>query len=551
VHDAVHRALGLVQSWSAEERLSSSRLVLLTRGAVAVDPDDEVADLVHAPLWGLVRSAQSEHPGRLVLADVDEHADSYPALLRALGSAETQLAVRAGRVSVARLVEAARADAEGAPVLGDTGTVLITGGTGVLGGILARHLVTAHGVRHLLLLSRRGLAAEGAAELCAELTGLGARVNVRACDAADRDALTDALADVSAEHPLIGVFHTAGVLDDGVVAALTPERVASVLRPKVDAAWHLHDLTRAGELRAFVLFSSAAGLLGQAGQASYAAANAFLDALAHRRRADGLPGLSLAWGLWEQSTGMTRHLAEADIRRLGRTGLAAMPAEQGLALFDAALRTPRAVLVPARLDLTAPGAESEVPHLLRGLIRTGARRAAGPPEVVSLDRRLAGLTPVERNRALLDLVRTHVAAVLGYSVPDRIEPDRGFLDLGIDSLTALELRNRLNADTGRRLPTTLVFDYPSPAAVARLLAAEPPSSNGPPPDSESDTDEAEFRRALATIPLARFQEAGLIRPLLQLAESVPDFPSTDDADHSSELDSMDLDSLVRAALGDN
>ena len=231
------------------------------------------------------------------------------------------------------------------------GTVLITGGTGVLGALLARHLVATHGVRHLLLLSRQGPAAPGAAELAAELTALGARVSIVACDAADRDALAGVLAAVPAGHPLVGVVHTAGVLDDGVIEALTPQRLAAVLRAKADAAWWLHELTRELDLAWFVVYSSAAATFGSAGQGNYAAANAVLDALAEQRRAAGLVGQSLAWGLWEQAIGMTGHLDQADLARMGRAGIGALSAEQGLALFDAAVRSDRPQLVPIRLDL--------------------------------------------------------------------------------------------------------------------------------------------------------------------------------------------------------
>ncbi|MFD7454163.1 SDR family NAD(P)-dependent oxidoreductase [Kitasatospora sp. NPDC059827] len=560
VHAAAGRALDLVRAWLDSERFADGRLVLLTRGAVAVDPADDVTDLVHAPLWGLVRSAQSENPGRLVLADLDDHPDSYPALVRALSSteprlAEPQLAVREGRVSAARLAVAAPGATEAPAPFGPAGTVLVTGGTGLLGGLLARHLVTRYGVRHLLLLSRRGPDADGAAELRDELTAAGATVTVAACDTADREALAAALARVPAEQPLAAVVHTAGVLDDGVLTALTPDRVSAVLRPKVDAAWHLHELTRDSDLRAFVLFSSAAGVLGQAGQSSYSAANAFLDALAQRRRAEGLPAHSLAWGLWAESSGMTGHLAEADLRRLSRTGLAPMPSDEGLALFDAALRTDRAALVPARLDTAALRAQPEVPPVLRGLVRAPRARETSAPQTGTFRQRFAALEAPARGRALLDVVRAQVAAVLGYASPDRVEPDRGFLDLGLDSLTALELRNRLGRESGTRLPVTLIFDHPTPAAVARHLENEVFPADRTAEEAEEpapeEVDEAEFRRALATVPLARFQEAGLVRTLLQLADPAGEPADADEPDHGSALDTMDLDSLIRVALGDN
>ncbi|WHT21625.1 SDR family NAD(P)-dependent oxidoreductase [Crossiella sp. CA-258035] len=354
------------------------------------------------------------------------------------------------------------------------GTVLITGGTGTLGALLARHLVTRHGVRHLLLTSRRGLNTPGATELAADLAELGASVRIENCDAADRNALSALLSSVPAEHPLTGVIHAAGVLDDGVLSALTPERLAKVLRPKVDAAVNLHELT--GELDAFVLFSSASATFGGAGQANYAAANAFLDGLAAHRRAQGVPGQALAWGLWAQASGMTGHLDEAELGRMARSGMTPLSSEQGLALLDAGLSFDEAVLVPMGLDTAVLRQAGSVPSSLTGLVRNPARRTAEAGSagagVSALVQRLTGLPAAERDRALLDLVRGNVATVLGHAGPDAVSADRAFKELGFDSLTAVELRNRLNAATGLRLPATLVFDYPTPLALAELLRAE-------------------------------------------------------------------------------
>ncbi|MFF3763570.1 SDR family NAD(P)-dependent oxidoreductase [Streptomyces sp. NPDC001922] len=484
VRAAAHRVLALVQSWLADERFASSRLVVVTRGAVAVDPDEGVADLAHAAVWGLVRSAQSENPDRFVLIDLDteSEADAGAALTGAVASGEPQAAVRAGTVRVPRLVRAeAASPVEDSNVWNAAGTVLVTGGTGALGSAVARHLVVAHGVRHLLLTSRRGVDAPGAAELRQELADLGAQVRIAACDAADRTALAALLADIPAEAPLTGVVHTAGVLDDGVVSALTPERLDTVLRPKVDAALNLHDLTRDMNLSAFVLFSSAAGLLGAAGQGNYAAANAFLDGLARHRKADGLPGQSLAWGLWAQdsgvsrSSGMTGHLDEDALRRLTRMGLAPLSTEQGLELFDGACALDEALVAPVMLNTGALRAQvgaSEAPALLRGLVRTPARRktARSVTEAgASLPARLTGVSAAESDRLLLDLVRTHAAAVLGHASAATIEPVRAFREFGFDSLTAVELRNRLSTATGLALPATLVFDHPTPEALAAFL----------------------------------------------------------------------------------
>ncbi|MBI0299888.1 SDR family NAD(P)-dependent oxidoreductase, partial [Streptomyces sp. PRKS01-29] len=360
------------------------------------------------------------------------------------------------------------------------GTVLITGAGGVLGGLVARHLVAEHGIRRLLLVSRRGGAAESLAALGAELSALGVSVTVAACDVADRDALAGLLEGLPDGHGLTGVVHAAGLLDDGTVTSLTAERLDAVLRAKVDGAWHLHELTRRFDVAMFALFSSAAGVLGAAGQANYAAANTFLDGLAQRRRAMGLPGVSLAWGLWAERTGMTGHLDQADLSRMTRGGLVPFSSEEGLRLFDTAGRLAEGVVVPARLDLgnLAAAAGTSVPPLLHGLVRrpVPARRAsvqegAGGQEG-SLARRLAGLGQGERRRTLLRLVQEHAATVLGHGAASAVDTDRGFLELGFDSLTAVELRNRLNAATGLRLPATLIFDYPTPAALAGHLGAE-------------------------------------------------------------------------------
>ncbi len=358
------------------------------------------------------------------------------------------------------------------------GSVLITGGTGTLGGLLARHLVTEHGVRDLLLTSRRGPEAPGTAELEAELSALGARVTIAACDATDREALAALLS----RHAVGAVVHAAGVLHDGVIGSLTPERLETVLRTKVDAALNLHELTADLDLSAFVLFSSAAGVLGGAGQANYAAANTALDALAVRRAVSGIPGVSLAWGLWEQASGMTSHLADTDRRRMSGMGVAPMSSTEGLALFDAALRSGEPVLVPVRLNMAAlRDGTRETPAVLRGLVRTPARRTAaalsgngtgGPGKQAAFAERLAMLPEGGRHPAMVDLIRTQAAAVLGHSSPQLVGSDQLFKDLGFDSLTAVELRNRLNTATGSRLPATLVFDHPTPSALAEHLLTE-------------------------------------------------------------------------------
>ncbi|MDQ1647675.1 MAG: hypothetical protein QOJ50_3859 [Cryptosporangiaceae bacterium] len=360
---------------------------------------------------------------------------------------------------------------------GPDGTVLVTGGTGTLGALVSRHLVAERGVRRLLLTSRGGPSAAGAAELVAELTGLGAHVTVAACDVADRAELAQALERIPAAHPLTAVVHTAGVLDDGTIRALTPERIDAVLRPKVDGALNLHELTRHHDLSAFILFSSAASVLGSPGQGSYAAANVFLEALARRRHAEGLPAVALAWGLWAQDSGLTAGLGDRDRARMAKAGITPLPSDRALALLDLASRVDEPLLVPLGLDLAALRARArsgDLPAPLTGLVRAAVRRtaAAGAADAGQLARSLKSAREADQERILLDLVRRHVAAVLGHSGPDDIEPAVRFRDAGFDSLTAVELRNRLNAATGLRLPGTLAFDHPTPVAVARLIRAQ-------------------------------------------------------------------------------
>ncbi|HYB39508.1 MAG TPA: SDR family NAD(P)-dependent oxidoreductase, partial [Mycobacterium sp.] len=362
-----------------------------------------------------------------------------------------------------------------------TGTVLITGGTGMAGSALARHLVAQHGVRRLLLLSRRGPDTSGAAELVAELTQAGAEANVIACDAADRDALAKVLAEIPEGHPLTGVFHAAGVLDDSAVTTLTPKRIDTVLPAKVDAAWNLHELTQQLDVSAFVMFSSMAGFVGSSGQANYAAANSFLDALAAHRRAHGLPAISLGWGLWEQASIMTGGLGDAERARLGRGGVLALPTQEALELLDTAMVIDEPFQVPARIDLTALRAASSttgaVPPMFTDLIQAPTRRQvddslAATKSKSALAHRLHGLPEDEQHTVLLDLVRSHIATVLGNITPEAIDPDKAFQDLGFDSLTAVELRNRLKTATGLALSPTLIFDYPTPNGLAKYIRTE-------------------------------------------------------------------------------
>ncbi|WP_116244242.1 type I polyketide synthase [Nocardiopsis sp. FIRDI 009] len=384
-------------------------------------------------------------------------------------------------------------------------TVLVTGGTGVLGHRLARHLVAGYGARDLLLVSRSGSGAEGQQDRTAELAALGARVRVVACDVADRDALAAVLADL--DRPLGAVVHATGLLDDAPVTDLTPGRVDRVLRPKVDGAWNLHELTADTDLGAFVLFSSAVGVLGNPGQAHYAAGNVFCDALAHHRRERGLPATSLAWGLWDGPTGMTGHLTAAQTRAMGRSGMAPMPPEAALRLFDTALWRDVSYAVPTWIDSTADADLAPLRDLVTR--RPAGRESPGAPGAASeaaggrastgAAERVAALPEAERERALLAEVRTHLAVVLGHDPgAPRVDADRPFREFGLDSLTGLELRNRLAAALGVRVPGTAVFDHPTPRALARLLAdlvapeapevpqPRPTDVSGPEPDTGAE-----------------------------------------------------------------
>ncbi|NKY44882.1 type I polyketide synthase [Nocardia cerradoensis] len=540
VRAATHDALHVLQAWTTDSRFADSVLVVRTDGAVSV-AGEAITNLAGAAVGGLVRSTQTEHPGRIVLLDTDS---GVPDGVQAAG--EPQIAVRAGQAYAGRLTRVTPAAAVPDDSFTADDTVLITGASGYLGGLIARHLVTARGVRRLLLLSRRGESAPGATTLRTELENLGARVGFAACDAADREALAAALSAVPAGHPVTGVFHLAGVLDDGAIGSLTPGRLDAVLRPKVDAALQLHDLTRDLPLKVFVLFGSVAATFGNAGQGNYAAANACLDALAAQRRASGRCGQSLAWGLWEAEGGMAAELDAAARQRIARSGVLPLAAEHGLALFDAAMRIDAATLVLARVDLDALRGAGTVPPLLADLVPQ--RRTAASGAAAALRARVAGTPDHERSAVLVEIVRGQVAAILGHDHAHAVDVDKAFNELGFDSVTAVEFRNVLKTVTGLPLPATLVFDYPTPQALAGHLV-DMLTENDP---SEPDTvPENEIRQALRTIPLSRLRTAGLLDTLLELARE-GDTPraATDDtgrgvADES--IDELDIDDLIDLA----
>ncbi|MEV4483841.1 type I polyketide synthase, partial [Micromonospora coxensis] len=462
--------LAVVQAWLAADDLADTRLAVVTRHAVRATDTDPAGELAGAAVWGLLRSAQSEHPGRIVLADLDRDLDASAVALLATAAddpAAAQLAVRGDTALTPRLVRADAPPAATPRLRG--GTVLVTGGTGALGALFARHLVTEWGVDSLALVSRRGPDAAGAAELAAELTAHGARVRVLACDVTDPAAVRALVGQLTDGDRLAGVVHTAGVLDDAVVTGIDPDRLARVLAPKVDAAWWLHEATAELDLDLFVVFSSIAGVLGSPGQGAYAAANSFLDALAAHRRGRGLPAHALAWGMWD-TDGMAATLSAADRSRVTRSGLGLITEPVGVALLDAAVATDTPALVPAVVDVpalrTAAGTTG-VPPIWRALVGTvTARRQAGGAAAGGLAQRLATLTSDEARAQVDVLVRGLVAQVLGHGGADAVPADRAFRELGFDSLTAVDLRNRINAATGLRLASTLVFDYPTPGALA-------------------------------------------------------------------------------------
>jgi acyl carrier protein len=550
VHAATDQVLEVLRSWLAHD--TAATLVIVTHGAVGL-PGENITDLAGAAIWGLVRSAQTENPGRIVLIDTDTPAN--PAELAAAAkTGEPQLLTRTHTTYTPRLTPTTPQQIDGAadevPGFG-LGAVLITGGTGMVGAVLARHVVRRYGVRHVVLASRGGERAEGVGELVAELSQAGARVQVVACDVADRQAVAGLLAGLSEQFALSAVIHAAGVLDDAVVGSLSAEGMDVVLAPKVDGAWNLHELTRDLDLSAFVLCSSVAGVAGAPGQGNYAAGNAFLDALAAYRQAGGLPGVSVAWGWWAQASAMTGHLGGRDLARMSRGGLAPLSAGEALELFDAGVALDRPCVVAARLDqgaLRELAAVGGVPPLLRGLVRGPVRRLVdndAGASVSALAQRLRGLSSVEQHHLLRELVCAQVAIVLGGPSEDDVDPDKTFQDLGFDSLTAVELRNRLKTTTGLPLSPTLIFDYPTPTAIAHHLLEnfQCDDTNG---DPGIDAREAEIQRLVASIPVRRLREEGILDILLDMVGN----RRPHQGHGGTAISEMNLDDLVNIALGD-
>ncbi|MEU6184205.1 type I polyketide synthase, partial [Streptomyces coeruleorubidus] len=429
-------------------------LVVVTTHAMAVGNEPSPAG---AAVWGLVRAAQAEQPNRIVLVDLDDDERSRQALPYALNSGEPQFALRQGEMRVPRLVPAAVGPATSPEW--ESSTVLVTGAAGSLGSLVAQHLVRTHGVTDLVLVSRHGDAPEPD----------GAVVRQLACDLTDPKQIAAALTAVPSHRPL-AIVHCAGSLDDATFENQTPDRIRTVFAPKATAAWHLHELTRDRDVTAFILFSSAAATLGSPGQANYAAANAYLDALAHHRTTTGHPTTSIAWGPW--TTGMAATGDEADRRRLTGTGLVPIDEETGQALFDAAVSRSNPVMFPLPMDKAALRRHAAGPGLsplLRDLVPQPVQSTTPTAGRLPLSEVLSGLAPHEQKERVTQIVLRHTAAASGHESAEAIPMDEPFTDRGFNSLMAVELRGALDVATGLRLPATLIFDHPTPAALSDYL----------------------------------------------------------------------------------
>jgi acyl transferase domain-containing protein/acyl carrier protein len=502
---------GLIDTVTLTQALGDAEvqapLWLLTRGAVCAEPADSAPDPAQAQLWGFGMVAGLEYPQRWGgIVDLPERVEPRVGSLLAAslvgGAGEDQLAIRGAGIRVRRVERAPHAP--GSDVWKPAaGTVLITGGTGGLGAHVARWLARL-GAEHLLLVSRSGAEAEGAADLYEELADLGAAVTIAACDVSDREQLQALIDSVPQRHPLSMVMHAAGLPTVGTIDSMSPKELEQGLAAKAQGALHLHELTEGLDLTAFVMFSSIAATFGSAHQATYAAANAYLDALAGHRRARALPATSVAWGPWA-GAGMSSH-QEGVVEVLRRRGLECMEPRLAVEALQQALLADESSLAVAdvRWDTYAPLFTSararplieDLPEV-RSVLDAGTQldgAAAGS----ELRARLREASARERRQLLLELVRSEVARVMGHSTLQTVDPKRAFRELGFDSLMAVELNNRLTTATGLKLPPTLVFDYPTPNAVVEHLTVEL-TNDGVPAGASLDRELAGLERALASL----------------------------------------------------
>jgi NAD(P)-dependent dehydrogenase (short-subunit alcohol dehydrogenase family)/acyl carrier protein len=524
-----------------------ARLWCLTHGAGPAGGGAHPPDPAAWQLWGLGRVAALEYPrmwgGSVDLPRVADEAalDRLAAVLAGDGS-EDQVAVRAGAVLVPRL---ARLPVRTGPGWRPRGTIVITGASGALGGHLARWLAR-RGAERIVLASRRGGQAPGTAELASDLAGAGAETVFQACDTGDRGQVLALIAAADRDGTLTAVFHLAGTRLPTPLDSTGPDDIARLLEAKAAGASYLDEAVGDRPLSAFVLFSSVAGIWGGGGQGAYAAANAFLDGLAAARRARGLAATAVAWGPWH-GEGMA---AGQEGRYLARRGLRALAPRLALAALGQALDEDLAAVTIADVDwaVFAPAFTTARPRPMLAAIPEAAAAltadsvpgtAARVAATGSLAARLARLGTVGQQQLMLEMVQAEAAAVLGHSAADDVEAGRAFKDLGVDSVTAVELRDRLSVASGLRLPASLLYDYPSAAAVAEHLRMELSPDGG--------SEEARVREALASLPLSRLREAGLLDALLQVAGGGP-------APHAQAqaqaIDTLDTDSLIRMALGD-
>jgi amino acid adenylation domain-containing protein/thioester reductase-like protein len=473
----------LAQLQSVINLQSPPPLVWVTRNTIGTSSaDPEFVAIASAPLLGLMRTARNEHPElNLRLIDLDTTLDLIePGFLSALELHHVpECAVRQGRVLVPQLQYAPALDVgstEKKQLLRSDGAVIITGGLGDLGRRVAMWLATAHGVRDLVLISRQGMDTPGADGFVKELAQSGSEVSVVACDMADFQNLEQVMSTFSEARPLRGVVHTAGLLDDGALQDLTPERFARVLAPKVKGAWNLHQLTQGMDMDLFLLFSSVSGIIGTPGQANYAAANTSLDALAHLRHAQGLPASSICYGPWG-GAGMAGRLSGANLGRWTRMGFGLLDPNEGLELTAKAIQSGRALTLVAALDprpLHAFLSERDegVLSLCKSLLdQTGTKVQTHKPSANPQDLReaLRCSLPETHHEVVLSMVRATVAQALGFVRPNEVDPDQPLQDVGIDSLTAVLVRNQLVKLTNLKLSARFAFQYPNLRALSQFL----------------------------------------------------------------------------------